>query len=399
MNKKFSYIYRDMRTVFKILAFTTIAVSTAFGISSCSKHETDPADPIRLGLSSVGTKAAINNLPELIAQSYNGGTNSKGFGVYGYKTVRNTQTSQDTPTRLFNNTEVTHTTGNAETLRGWTYRHTRYWDSNPNASYQFVAYWPRIVSDSEPDYEQNTTDPYVSENNKTISLHNVPNWQYGGAADDYMIATSFGPYNAAGGYKDNSGYVEFTFTHMLAQLEVRGFYTGTRNDTITVTGFEVVQSADGNQDALTDGSTDFSLAFNQSGESVVEGANNNGPDYGISNYILRNAEIGIRKSSFAQEGSNTPIDTMIIANWLMVPHQWDSTKLRVSYKIGQDGMEKASEPLTIKWINNPDNYTLAAGSKYKLILKFNSAGQGITIESVLVSDWIEEKVSWGVHTW
>ena len=83
----------------------------------------------------------------------------------------------------------------------------------------------------------------------------------------------------------------------------------------------------------------------------------------------------------------------------MVPHQWDSTKLTVSYKIGEDGMEKVSEPLAIKWTNNPDNYNLAPGSRYVLKLKFNSAGEGITIESVLISDWVEEKVPWGVYNW
>lgn len=374
----------------KILIFTIAIASLAIGLNSCSKHHDSPVDPIRLGPSALGTKAAIGSLSDLILQSYNDGTNKKGFGVYGYKTVNNT------PFRLFNNTEVTHSTGDPSAATGWTYRYTRYWDSNPHASYQFVAYWPRIVSDTEPDYDENTQDPYVSESNRTIALHNIPNWQYGEDANDFMIATSFGQ---AQDYKSRNGYVGFTFSHMLAQLVIKGFYTGNLNDTITVTGFEVVQSADGNSDALTDGSTDFSLAFNQSGNSVVEGANSNGPDYGLSNHILQNAEIGISKNSFAQEGSNTPIDTLIIANWLMVPHQWDSTKLRVSYKIGQDGMEKTSEPMTIKWTNNPDNYNLAPGSRYVLKLKFNSSGEGITIESVFISDWIDEKVSWGVYNW
>jgi len=378
------------RAIGKILIFTITIATLAIGLNSCSKHHDDPVDPIRLGSSPLGTKAAIGSLSDLILQSYNDGTSKKGFGVYGYKTI------SSTATRLFNNTEVTHSTGDPSDAREWTYRYKRYWDSNPNASYQFVAYWPRIVSDTEPDYDEDTQDPYVSEANKTITLHNIPNWQYGEDANDYMMATSFG---LTRDYKSMNGYVGFTFSHMLAQLVIKGFYTGSRNDTITVTGFDVIQSAEGNNDAMIDGSTDFSLDFRQSGESIEKGAGNNDTDYGMSNHILQNAEIGIPKNAFAQEGSNTPVDTVNIATWLMVPHQWDSTKLTVSYKIGEDGMEKVSEPLAIKWTNNPDNYNLAPGSRYVLKLKFNSAGEGITIESVLISDWVEENVPWGVYNW
>ena len=386
------------RSVGKILTFTIAIATLAIGLNSCSKRNIDPGEPIRLGPSSIiNTKAAIDSLPVLIAQSYNDGINKRGLGVYGYKTVTNTGTNQTTATKVFNNTEVTHTTG---TISGgeWTYRYKRYWDSNPNAKYQFFAYWPRIISDSEPSFEPGTTEPYVTESGKIATLCNIPNWQYGDAADDYMTATSFGVYNKEGGYKYNNGRVAFRFSHLLSQLIIKGYYIGSREDTITVTGFELKESQEDAMDVLTSSATDFSLDFSEYGYAIT--MSDNSSDYGRSNIILQNAEIGISKASYTEDGSSARFDTALVAKWFMVPHPWNSIQLCVSYKIGIDGMEKTSEPIVVNWVNDPTDFEFAAGSKYTLTLKFNSAGQGVTIESVYVSDWIDSKVDpMGVYNW
>ena len=366
------------------LAVLLLAV---LSLHSCRKHrKSDDQDAIMLGIVETRTRAAVENVFDLKAQSCNDGI---GFGVFGYKKAPVAGTNNFSHTLLFNNTEVFATVVNADTT--WTYQPTRYWDSNPQASYQFLAYWPHLNLGSA-----SVDNPsYVTESNKSVIFHDIPNWQYGDDANDYMYATRFGRY--VDDFKPYQGRVRFTFRHMLSRLVIRGYYVGNRQDTITVTGYELEKSAGSN--VLVDGTTDFSLDFSEYGNDLVQGANSNTPDYGSSYSMLpANTVMTLSKASFAEENSNVPIDTAIIGSWLLVPHEWQDINLKITYKVGRNN-EKASNPVSLTLGKQSDSYKILAGNKYVLTLKFNSAAQGVIIESVAINDWIEEEQVWGKYNW
>ena len=361
-------------------------------LHSCCRHghiDIIQEDAIRIGVLStnVSTKAVIDSLPDLVALSYNDGTDKIGFGVYGYKITNTPGTNEQSLLRLFDNTEVLPTTNQKNT--DWTYNSPRYWDSNSNVSYQFMAYWPRLNSN-------NSQNPYVSATGRAVTFHNIPNWQNDATAVDYLYATSYGRYIGPDGYKENNqGKVNFTFRHMLSRLWIEAFYVGSIDDTITVTKFTLKQSANGRNDVLVDGSTninlDFSLAGNEPAQDASTGVNP--ADFNSQYQLLSGANKGIPKASYVDDTSTDTIRTKI-GSWLMMPHVWNGIKLEVGYKVGSSS-EKTSAPIAFSL----GNTSTLPGKTYVLTLKFNSAGDEIYVESVVVRDWVEENSNWEVYNW
>ncbi len=372
-----------MRKVLIIPAALTITILL---VTSCCKHRDVTVEPaIVMSVSSPSTRAAVQGLPDLIEQSYDGNT---GFGVFGYKNFRNTQTNVITPTQLFDNVIVRPSS--SEPTAVWTYQPLKYWDSNPNASYQFLAYWP--YSDSN-----------VTETDKVVKLTNIPNWQPDPSAIDYMTATQYGRYSGPDGFSANQGKVNFRFEHLLSRLIIKAFYIGARQDTVTVTGFTLHESGTAAGDVLVNGTTDFIHDFSVAANTTVQddAAEADKADFGSSYLLLNQAEIGIPQRSFVDERLPEPRDTIrtTVSSWLMVPHAWNGVKLSVSYKIAQ-GMERTSDPIALTLGKQTDGYYTKPGYTYVITLKFNTAGEGVTIQSVAVRGWIDvDDVNWEVFNW
>ena len=123
------------------------------------------------------------------------------LGVFAYKTIPG---SSD-PIPVFTNTKVYHTD-----TEGWTYDNTKYWDRT--AHYYFVSYSPHQES-------------YVTFENGTLTISNIPNWQTiddnDDNAKDYVVANHQG--DAEGEYITSIGVqpVPLDFSHILSQFEVR----------------------------------------------------------------------------------------------------------------------------------------------------------------------------------
>lgn len=362
---------RSVETV-KMIAWTVLV---ALSLHSCCKHhkQTVQEDAIKMGVLStnVSTRAVIDSLPNLITASYGDGTNKVGFGVYAYK--YNTGTTDANLTRIFNNEEVTPASNLSTT--SWTYVHTRYWDSNPTVTYQFMAYWPYGQSTAGQNHEY-----YVTENNRTVTLHNIKNWQEEAVATDYLIATRYNRYNSGGGFKEQNGYVDFTFYHALSRLSIKAFYVGSEADTITVNSLGL----SGNNNVLEDGYSDLQIDFSDPGNRI--GPANSTPHLANSTTIFSRV-LGIPKRSYVDETSQDTIYTPI-GSWLMVPHVWRNINLTIGYKIGGSSY-KNSSPIPLTLGKSSDSWRIIDGKTYILTLKFNSAGESIEVESIVVSDWIE----------
>ena len=216
-----------MITFKETIRYCAVAAAIALLPASCcrpnisiSQEESEESRPIpiMIGAASSGTKAVIKSTGHLglVAKKSN-----KGFGVYGYKCNTN-----NTYTLLFNNMEVKPTTDvvnpTEDTEWTWTYSPTRYWDSNPLVSYQFIAYWPKLPKSTE--VTEGSTDPYVYEDgNRVLTIYNIPNWQEAYPPDnckDFMTAAERGRYSKTEA-PFNDDYVKFNFNHLLSKMHLQ----------------------------------------------------------------------------------------------------------------------------------------------------------------------------------
>ena len=248
-----------------------ILFSIMLAAAGCCRHDKITVeDNVRITLSpvvSAGTKAVVNNKSDLLAQSY--GENGIGFGVFGYKSLKEGDNTSP-KTLVFNNTEVKPSadTETDENKATWSYTPIRYWDSNSNAYYQFVAYWPHLQSAAD---QHNASAPWVDNanvigqnttENMLLTLHNIPNWQdsISDNTRDYLVATSKGK------YKDSdysNGIVPFTFSHILSKLTIKAYYVGVKENHISV--LNITLGRDGNNLLSTNGVVNYTKPFGGNG--------------------------------------------------------------------------------------------------------------------------------------
>jgi len=374
---RFSYLFRVILPV--ILA--------GFIVSSCSRHtKVTMLQEIQLGATGVSTKALVTTQQSLIDLSVD---NHTGFGVYGYKNISTTTRNYDY--RQFNNVLV-YPSGKTNTT--WTYSPKRYWDSDPDAFYQFAAYWPYLPEDSIS---------YVTEANKILTINDIPNWQKQGSGNDFLVATKRGHYRDASGnlttaFPNNS--VNFSFSHILANIVVKGYYIGKKNVHVNVHEMKL----GGTNMLTTGGSADYTLPF--AGQTdVTQGFSNITTGNGTHTLLASTSPaVTLPETSWYNDSVNNPnqYETWPICSWFVVPSTgWQGLTLNLTYSLGDITQSPApvaipAVPVTAITLNNG---TTLPQYKYIITLKFNSASNGVEIESVQVADWNTVEVSTGVYNW
>ena len=301
-------------------------------LNSCCKHKNIvQEDAIYLGISEKGTKAVVEDKAGLISQAY---SSSTGFGVYGYKMLKesNEQNAAVTPHLIFDNIEVRPASNSENT--DWTYTPTRYWDSNPLASYRFIAYWPHVSSTAS------NTDAYVSEQNRTLTIHNIPFWQDCSldASADFMTARRFGNYSSGDFTENQVTKVRFTFSHILAKFVIRAYYVGVKQTHVEIKGITLTQGDSSNPILNTDGKATFTQGFeNNEGTSAFSG---NTPTSTTGHALYAPTVSGITLSEDTYDDEIAPQDNEYdeVCAWLMVPASgWQNLGLTVNYSIGGAG--------------------------------------------------------------
>lgn len=365
--------------MFKKSGITTVTAAVALCVlllGSCCKHEeTHMSTAISMGIAQNGTKAVISSTGDLISQYFE--TGGVGFGVYGYKNV----TTNSTQYRLFNNVEVYPTNNDADNP-DWTYQPTRYWDSNPNANYHFIAYWPHLGT------TQSNTEPYVSESGETLTIHNIPNWQPTSTGYDYMLAEPrIGRYKEFPFDANPDVKVRFTFSHLLAKVEFRAYYVGAESD-ITVNQITLLSPDENTPAVLQDGgSTNVSRLFDGNGATNVFGT----PGSGQSKDIMTGSVV-LPDSVFFDESSQSQPKYQKLCSWFTFPcSYWNNLNLSVNYSISRSPLTGTSQGLTLQTPVVNDNPLIGVtkpGYSYVVTLKF-TISSGIEIESIQVNDWIQ----------
>ena len=435
---------RDKRYISKGFTLAVLLLVALLSLQSCNrrdKHKVKEADQvITMGIRDAGTKAVIESSSEdtrlyqmirdCFGQNGNEWTVKGGFGVHGYKTVNSD------PTKLFDNMRVypdlimPNLSGkpdldDVETavlslIDGidWVYTPLRYWDRNPLASYQFIAYWPYLPGESDVAAADRSTTNYASSPskqdildgaNKELVLHNVPNWQTANdGAMDFMTATSVGRY--ADEY--STGVVNLSFSHLLSQLVIKAYYVGreertqeedgvitggVRINSITLSAYTPVNGDPqpaGNAatyQVLGGGTTTFTQRYDADPTSTVTLAD------GYQMQGVSNAPI-IFKNEMSEDpdyiNNFAPVE---VARWLMVPHTWYKQNMTISFSVGST--VKTSSAIPVSLGTAAPGYATQPGKTYVLTLIFDTTGGGFEVESVAIKDWNEYEIEKEIYNW
>lgn len=370
-----------------------ITLAGALTVSCTRHHKVEFYDEIVLGATSVSTKALVTGKQSLIDLSVD---NHTGFGVFGYKTI----SSKDYTYRQFNNTLVYP--GDKSASPTWSYAPRRYWDSDPLASYQFAAYWPLL-----PDEAPQNGGAYVSEENKILTINDIPNWQDESTGNDILVATKLGKYrgNQNEATALSSGTVNFDFKHILANILIRGYYIGVQENQINVLGMEL----SGPNLLTTNGNADYTLPFGGEGTAGFGTITNGNGSHTLLS--TQSPAVTLPVTSWYNDDQDNPneYDYQPISSWLIVPSTgWQNLSLTVTYSLGDLNQNPqpvaiTAAPVTIA-LNTTINEQVYAGTtypqyRYVVTLKFNSASKGIEVESIQVADWRDLTLSPTVYNW
>lgn len=363
-----------------ILSIAALLLTTVMQ-QSCTHHKIMLEDEIMMRAMSVSTKALVNSKQDLVTQAWNGGESSTGFGVFGYKK------NADNYLKLFNNTEVKPNSGDENTT--WSYTPLRYWDSNPDVSYQFMAYWPHMAAEDQGD-----GSVYVTEDNRLLTIHNIPNWQEAENGLDIMTSARTGKYRSQNDDPlFSNGIVPFNFTHRLALIGFTGFYIGIEEKTVNILNI-TLRKIDNDFLSPTGKATYSEPYGGQSGETGFTNVTK-----GSADMVLYDNSTGVTLSSDQFLDETEPGDTYDpaeICTWLTVPSDgWSNLDLAITYFIKNTSANQTSHiRLTV------NTGTTDGGNSYIFKLKFDTAGGGITVETIYVKDWSSPiEVSKPVYNW
>lgn len=418
------YFLTKIENVEKIWIVPAICLMVVALLDSCCKHHSSDDDtPIVMNVSQTGTKAMIDNpdnqvrIKQMMRDSYDAnGLRTGGFGVHGFKTVNQTASKLFDNMRVYPN--ISLNVNSKPDLAafpdntGWTYQPTRYWDRNPAASYQFLAYWPYLPS--EPD-ANDATKPYATSpakqeltanyDNKELTLHNIPNWQTVSIGNnlqddvcDYMTANRRGIYAS----DFSTGIVSFSFNHLLSQLIIKAYYIGidkTSSGGVIVKGFTMHKSGADDQ-VLGAGTTDFKQRYDDTKARQVtiadDGQGVNIADM-VDEYKFFDYSTGI-SIPYDNELDDTPAAPVVIGSWLFIPHKWQNLVLTVTRKVGADN-DSESGPAQITLGSDRDQYKTLAGKTYTVTLMFDTSSGGLVVASIDVQNWTEQKATREVYNW
>lgn len=388
---------RIMRTghtatrIFSALAAITVSMLAVSCRNTRISEEVDTQNPIRMGASFFYTRAIIGDVSDMQAQSASGDA----MGVFGDKIAKgmgiggNAESGyKGKVTQVFTNQAVSY----SNTASSWTYTPTKYWDRN--AYYHFVAYWPKGTADIDAD-------------TRTLTVSGIPNWQeVDGSEKDYLYAMSKG--TGADYVANASGTVNFTFNHFLAKINIKAYYVGDQDRTVTITGIEFGKDKDGetavNEVPLSSGDASFTYVYTDISNKAQVSNLASGDAH---NLITDASGDAVPQTAFCKDdeadpkvfpGYPNPSDNGGIADicsWLVVPFSSESDiPLTVSYKI--DEVVKIPAPTVTTNVKN-----FESGKEYTIILRFDTNSTGMECTAVYVKNWEKAApdVNKTVHNW
>lgn len=343
------------RHIFSMMAAATAAIIMA----SCSHDKIESG--ARISLSANLQSQTRGVIASADAMKFDGAA----FGVFGYKSFNNLDQ------KIFNDVKVSY----SESSTDWSYTPKKYWDRN--AYYHYLAYWPYGLNVSN-----NATD-------HILTISDIPNWQEADSnAKDVMLASS--QMRAVDYLNENSGEVRFTFNHMLSQIVIKAWYFGSRNKKPYITGLSL--GSDAKPVAKADGTTAIKQKYSDIFDPVYEG-----PTVSGNAALLTSASGDAVEQYFDTEPEGTASTARTtMCTWLAAPFGTDATKdvpIKITYKLGEDGNVRDFTGTV------PMGY-LKPGNTYVATLKFDTSGDVVNLEAIIVKKWIVgQDINSQVYNW
>lgn len=344
------------RHIFNMMAAATAAVIMA----SCSHDKIEAG--ARISLSANLQSQTRGVIASADAIKFDGAA----FGVYGYKSFNSLDQL------IFNNVKVSY----SESSTDWSYTPKKYWDRN--AYYHYLAYWPYGLNVSN-----NNTD-------HILTISDIPNWQQADSdAIDVMLAYS--QMRAVDYLNENGGEVRFTFNHMLAQIVIKAWYFGNKNKKPYITGLSVGSAA--KPVAEEGGTTVIRQKYSDIFDPVYSGPTSSGDAT-----LLTSASGDAVEQYFdtEDEGAASTLRTTM-CTWMVIPFGSDATAgvpLAISYKLGENGTARNFTA------NDVPLGKLQAGNTYVATLKFDTEGDVVNLEGIIVRKWTTgEDLNKEVYNW
>ena len=192
-----------------------IIAAAALVVGCASKEVKNDIAPTPIGFTKVYIENGTRAFQTGAYTTTNFETEGNTFAVYGFKT-----TSSQTNARVFNNVTVTYTSGLTTSTNGygaatdWAYSPLVYWDKTATA-YNFYAYAP-------DDSKFTGTAAFTTDNDPTtFSISGFQQATTQGDMIDLMTdMSSKGGTNSVTGNSIGTNDVEFTFTHILSNINI-----------------------------------------------------------------------------------------------------------------------------------------------------------------------------------
>ena len=345
--------------------------------ASCRDH-TGIEEDFPIGLS------ALSSFTRSVIQDINDFNTQGSFGVYGYKSVGSYR-------QIFIDQKVNYNS----TSTAWEYIPIKYWDRN--CYYNFGAYAP-YFDDTSSD-----TDPYLSHNSVSsgsddhvLTVNNVPNWQwaavryYNTGSDEFTTSDNddcvdlqyaYSQDEAQNYITNSSGYVHFTFNHVLAWLEIQ-----VACPSLTpVTDYFITGLSIGNDPAFSpthdncnvpDGTGKFAYSLNYTADPATGSCGTPGGTPGYA--TLYPASTG--------QILKLTADYQVLCSSLCVPFSvtGDGIFLNLSYNTGSAPDTKKSVAIPLS--NTENLKVLEGGKKYVVKLSFEM-GEPLKVVKVYITNW------------
>ena len=415
-------------------AFLLALLVTVFTFTSCRKpHEDVIVKDVPISMSS--SMSALSSTRAGVIDELSDFETQGTFGVFGYKQKSDASNSL----YVFENEAVTYSLSdsNDPTSGSWSYGDTRFWDKSAEY-YYFGAYAPKL--DEGTDESEELAVSY-DEDEYTFTLHQSPNWQlakYGvttltgepptwtytektageensgsAAPVDMMVASD---HNTPAFYlteqKDDdnivireAGYVNLTFSHILAQLVFNvKFKSGPNNVAFQITDLTIGADTEGNKLPAENGTTSFTYPFKVVSPSDV-------PEYQfevgepVSLYPTGEYPVEVMREKTGLDPEDDYVE-YLVCSYLVVPFTVSSSiDMVVKYTSQYTGVEgipaenHQTDPISLRVDTETLLKAIEAGKKYTVTILFDK-GQVVDLLDVAISEWSDAgSVDRDVYNW
>lgn len=380
-----------MRAVLLLLGMVAVCLGSNLMFNSCAKLAVETEQPISMSVNMPSTKAVINSKDDFDKQG--------SFGVFGYKVQGDSQgqilTSDHDAYHVFTNQFVENSKKGTDPLvqADWDYTPLKYWDTKEYMWYGFIAYSPYCDGTTNgPNVTTKMVYSYDIRNYYALTISGIPAWQ--NAQDnnckDFMISKPEWGYGTQFvGKSPNPCYVEFTFKHILALIDIKAYVADNMDYNIEKISFG--KDAEGSR-VPKDSENTYSQGVIRKADEPAKWVDSTLTVTNSGVAEIHNSTTDHTKDSTLVKGKHIETNPKLISQQLAFPFKvTNKLNLSVSFNregsSGYDSVEKLIDLQDIK-----------GGRHYTILLRFEG-GDVVDVNVSEVQDWNTIDRDHPVYNW